>query len=242
VSDPATLLQANRARRRLRRILFLVALPFVIAGLLLGGKLLSMYAFAHQAGSSYAAGEYAATAQAARGQHPLNWFEPYKAPFNLGVGLADGGDLAGARVAFEESLGLAHDIEQCAVRVNLAIVLERTGDAALLAGDRTAATAAWQESLVVLQDAPEGCDTPEANQTSPDPSRDLDETMDEQQERLREKLEDSVDPPGAPEQEQPEQPDGSELDEIQEQLEQGAGERQDRGQGGSGGGGTDRPW
>lgn len=241
MTDPAALLQANRARRRVRRILLIASLPLVLAALALCGKLLSMYAFAHQSAAAYADEDYAGTARAAQGQHPLNWFEPYKAPFNLGVGLADGGDLAGARAAFEESLALAHGLEQCAVRVNLGIVLERIGDAALLAGDPAGAARAWQEALVVTTDAPEGCGTPEADSTSPDPDRELGETMQEQEQRLREKLEGRAEDPEQPE--QPEQPDDAELDDIKEQLEQGAEDRQAHDQGGDGdGAGTDRPW
>jgi hypothetical protein len=90
----------------------------------------------------------------------------------------------------------------------------------------------------VIEDTPEGCGTPEANETTSEPNRDLGETQDEQQERLNEKLED-----GSGQQEQPdapETPDASDLDDIQDQLEQGAQDRDDRDQGG--GAGTDRPW
>jgi hypothetical protein len=241
MSDPAALLQANRRRRRARRIILIVCAPFALVALALCGKLLSMYAFAHQSSTTYAAEDYAGTVQAARGQQVLNWFEPYKAPYNVGVGLADAGDLAGARAAFEESLGLAHGLEQCPVRVNLAIVLERTGDAALREGDAATAAKAWQEALVVSQDAPEECRSPEADDASPDPDREMGETLDEQQQRLREKLED-----GTGQQEQPEQPDTpdeSELDDIKDQLEQGAQDRDAHDESGdAGGSGTDRPW
>jgi hypothetical protein len=243
VSDTGSLLRANRRRRLARRVILIVAVPFVIATLGLCGKLLGMYAFAHQSSAAYAAGDYAGTAQAARGQLPLNWFEPYKAPFNLGVGLADAGDLAGARAAFETSLGLAHGLEQCAVRVNLAIVLERTGDAALRDGDAAAAAKAWQEALVVSQDAPEDCRSEAADDASPDPDRELGETMDEQQQRLREKLEDGTGQQNQPEQPEQDAPDPSDLDGIQDQLEQGAQDRDEHDAGdGDGGPGTDRPW
>ena len=235
------MLEANRRRRRVRRVLLLATAPLVILALLLCGKLLSMYAFAHQSASSYAAGDHAGATQAARGQQLLNWFEPYKAPFNVGVGLADAGELRGARAAFEESLALAHGLEQCVVRVNLAIVLERTGDAALRDGDPAAAAEAWQQALVVSQDAPEGCRSPEADATTSDPERELGETMDEQQQRLREKLEDGTTGPDDQE-EQTETPDASDLDDIKDQLEQGAHDRDDRDKGDGTGGGTDRPW
>jgi hypothetical protein len=240
VSAPDVLM-ANRRRRRLRRMLLLATAPVVLVALLLCGKLLSMYAFAHQSASAYAAGDFAGTTQAARGQQLLNWFEPYKAPFNVGVGLADAGELRGARAAFEESLALAHGLEQCVVRVNLAIVLERTGDAAQRGGDAAAAADAWQQALVVSQDAPAECGSPQADATTSDPERDLGETMDEQQQRLREKLEDGTTNPDD-QSEQTETPDASDLDDIKDQLEQGAQDRDDRDQGDGAGAGTDRPW
>lgn len=241
MTEPSALLQANRRRRRVRRILVLSSAPLVIVALLLCGKLLSMYGFAHRSADAYAAGDYAGTTQAARGQQLLNWFEPYKAPFNVGVGLADAGELPGARVAFEESLALAHGLEQCVVRVNLAIVLERMGDAAQRDGDPAAAAEAWQEALVVSLDAPEECGSPQADGTTSDPDRELGDTMDEQRQRLREKLEDGTGPDDQAE--QTDAPDASELDDIQDQLEQGARDRDDRDQGdGGAGAGTDRPW
>jgi len=244
MSDP--LIVANRRRRRIRRIVLIAATPVLLLVLGFGAKVLSMYAFAHEAIAAYAAGEYAQTVQASRGQEVLNIFEPYKAPYNRGVGLADAGELDAGRAAFEEALALAHGLEQCAVRVNLSIVLERIGDAALLDGDGVAATAAWQQALAVLDDAPEACGTPEGSDASPDPSRDMSEEMDEQQDGLREKLEDSAAPGEEPDEgpEPPPTPDGGQLDELKDRLEQGAQDRDDYGHEGDGAGSpeTERPW
>ena len=247
MTDAAALLRGNRTRRRVRRIVLIASAPLLIAALALCGKLLSMYAFAHQSAAAYAEQDYAGTVQAARGQNVLNWFEPYKAPFNAGVGLADAGELRGARAAFEQALSLAHGLEQCAVRVNLAIVLERTGDAAMRDGDAASAAEAWQQALLVSRDAPPECGTPDADGSSPDPDRDMSETLDEQQQRLREKLEDGDGrDPQEQEQQQPEQqeqPDESELDDIKDRLEQGAQDRDARDQDEGGGStSTDRPW
>lgn len=230
-------------RRRIRRIAAIVGAPFLLLAVLLGAKVLSMYAFAYSASSAYVAGDYPGTVQAARGQEPVNVFEPYKAPYNVGVGLAASGDLAGARAAFEQALPLAPGLEQCAVRVNLAIVIERIGDAALADGDPEAAKAAWQEALLVMQDAPEGCRTPEADEVSPDPEQSMEDTFDEEIRRLLEKLQDPQG--GTPPPEDPEEtPEQSELDDIQEQLEQGAEEREELESGDPTGGttGTDKPW
>jgi hypothetical protein len=247
VSEPGELLRANRRRRTARRVIVIALIPVLAASLLLAVKLLSMYAFAYRSAATYAAGDYAGTVQAARGQEPFNLFEPYKAPFNVGVGLADAGDLPGARAAFEQALALAQGLEQCAVRVNLAIVIERTGDLALAEGDPEAARAAWQEALLVMLDSPDGCRTPEADEVSPDPDQNMEDTMDEEERRLREKLEeggaDGSTPPEQPE--DPEEPlDESQVESIEEQLQQGIDERDDYldGEDGNGGSGTDRPW
>ena len=248
MTDPAALVHANRRRLRLRRILLLASTPLLLVALLFCAKVLSMYAFAHQAIAANATGDHAGTVQAARGQEVVNIFEPWKAPYNAGVGLAEQDDLDGARAEFEEALTLARGLEECAIRVNLSIVLERIGDRALREGDGAAASRAWQEALTVSEDAPAECDSEEAQQNSPDPERDLEETLDEQQQRLREKLEDSTSPDEPDDSDDPQEqptPDGDKLDDIREQLEQGQQERDQRDQrneGDGGGWGTDRPW
>ena len=248
MTEPSVVLGGNRRRRLARRVAAIVATPILIFILLVGVKVLSMYAFAYQSAASYAAGNYAGTVQAARGQQFLNFFEPYKAPFNVGVGLTGSGDLAGARAAFEEALGLARGLEQCAVRVNLAIVIERIGDAAAAEGDRTAARASWQEALLVLQESPDGCHTPEADDVSPDPNQSMPDTVTEEERRLREKLEEQTQQPQEPEEtEEPEEqptPDEEQLENIQEQLEEGIDERDEYldGEDEGYGSGTDRPW
>ncbi|QNO36994.1 hypothetical protein H4J02_11055 [Protaetiibacter sp. SSC-01] len=248
MTDPVALVHANRRRLRVRRIVLLASTPLLLAALLFCAKVLSMYAFAHQAVASHATGHHAGTVEAARGQEPFNVFEPWKAPYNAGVGLAELGDLDGARARFEEALALARGLEQCAVRVNLAIVLERIGDRALREGDGAAASKAWQEALTVTEDAPAECSSPEADDASPDPDRSMEETLEEQERRLSEKLEDNASPdqPEEPEQgEEQDTPDGDKLDDIKDRLEQGQQERDERdesNEGDGGGSGTDRPW
>jgi hypothetical protein len=232
-------------RRAVRRIALIAGVVLALPTVAFGAKVLSMYAFAYSATASYVEGDYPGTVQSARGQEPVNVFEPYKAPYNLGVGLAASGDLAGARAAFESALQLAPGLEQCAVRVNLAIVIERTGDAELADGDRTAAVAAWEEALQVMEGAPEGCRSPAADDVSPDPTQNMEDTVDEEIRRLLEKLQDptgGTPPPQDPE--ATETPEPSELEDLQDQLDQGAEEREEYESGDDPGGssGTDRPW
>jgi len=248
MSDPTALLRSNRRRRAVRRGIALGAIPLILVALAFSAKVLSMYAFAHASAAAYASGDYSGTTSAARGQEPVNLFEPYKAPFNVGVGLTASGDLAGGRAAFEQALALATGLEQCAVRVNLAITIERIGDLALTDGDPAAARAAWQEALLIMQEAPEGCRTPEADEVSPDPDQNMTDTMDEEERRLREKLEQSTDPPTPEESEEPQESDVLEeeqIETIEGLLEQGLDEidQHEEGQDDDfGGSWTDQPW
>lgn len=245
----AALLAANLRRRRIRRWVAIGTLPLTIAALLFVGKLLSMYAFAHQAITSYVVADYAGSTAAAEGQEFLNWFEPYKAPYNVGTALAGSEDLDGARAKFEEALPLAHGLEVCAVRVNLAIVIERQGDAAVDGGDGPAGAELYGEALQITAETPEECNSEEADSQSPDPDRSMSDTLDELGDRLQEKQQQAQEQQSPPqdgdgeEQEQPQQPDQDKLDELQDKLDQGAEEReQNQGEEDGPGGGTDKPW
>jgi len=244
----AALLAANRRRRLIRRWVMISTLPLTLAALLFVGKLLSMYAFAHQSITAYVVDDYAGSTAAAEGQEFLNWFEPYKAPYNVGTALAGAEDLDGARVKLEEALPLAHGLEVCAVRVNLAIVIERQGDAAVDAGDGPGGAELYGEALKITAETPEECNSEEADSQSPDPDRSMSETLDELGDRLQEKQQQAQEQQPQPddgegeEQEQP-QPGQDKLDELQDKLDQGAEEReQNQGDEDGPGGGTDKPW
>ncbi|MGO3233633.1 MAG: tetratricopeptide repeat protein [Microbacterium sp.] len=241
----AALLAANRRRRSIRRWIVIGTLPITIAALLFAGKLLSMYSFAHQAISTYVVGDYAGAAAAAQGQGLVNWFEPFKAPYNLGTALAGADDLDGARAQLEEALPLASGLEVCAVRVNLALVIERQGDAARAEGDGEAAAQLYGEGLQVTAETPEECNSEEADSQSPDPERDMSDTLDDLQDRLQEKQQQNEQQPQDPGdgEEQPQQPGEDQLDDLQQKLEEGAEERQQNDEGEDApGGGTDKPW
>ena len=248
VEAASALLASNRRRRRIRFWIAIGTLPLTLAALLFVGKLLSMYAFAHQSITSYVIGDYSSSESAARGQEFLNWFEPYKAPYNIGTALGAAEQLPEAQAKLEEALRLAQGLEVCAVRINLALVFERRGDAARADGDGTAAAELYGEALTVTLETPEECNSDEAQDQSPDPNRDMSESLDELKERLQQKQQEQQQPPPE-EQEQPEepqpepQPSEEKLEDLQEKLEQGTEER-DQQQNGEdpGGSGTDKPW
>jgi len=249
--DPASaLLAANRRRRRIRRWIAICSVPLVIAGLVLVAKLLSMYAFAHQSISAYVTGDYAGSEAAAHGQSWWNVFEPYKAPFNAGTALAGADRLPEARSELEEALELANGLEVCDVRINLAIVVERMGDAEQAGGDAAKAAELYGEALEITVDTPKECDSEQAQQQSSDPSRDMGDTLDDLKDRLQQKQQQGQQQPdqgqGGDEQTQ-QQPDQGKLDDIEGKLGQGQQDREDQLGGGSdgdegAGSGTDKPW
>ena len=245
----AALLAANRRRRSIRKWIVIGTLPLTVAALLFTGKLLSMYAFAHQSITSYVVGDYEGTIRAGEGQEFLNWFEPYKAPFNVGTGLAGSMRLPEARAKFEEALPLAHGLEVCGVRVNLALVIEQMGDAARDEGDGPGAAALYAEALTVTLETPAECGEPEADEQSSDPERSMGDTIEETEERLKQKQqqqqqEQQQNGEGEEPQEQPEQkgPSDDQLGDLEDRLNQGREERQENEDGDSSGSGTDKPW
>lgn len=239
----AALLAANRRRRRIRRWVAIGALPAGLAVLVLVAKLLGMYAFAYQSISSYVVADYAGSETAAQGQGWWNVFDPYKAPYNEGTALAGGEQLSEARAKLEEALGLASGLEVCAVRINLAIVIERMGDAARADGDPATAAERYGEALEVTVGTPEECSSAQAQEQSPDPSRNMSDTLQNQQDRLRQKQQEQDPPPDDGQDQQQDQPSQGQLDDIEDRLGEGQQEREDDlGDDGQGGGGTDRPW
>ena len=245
------LLAAIRRRRVVRRWIAWGSLPLLLVAALFVGKVVSLYAFAYQSIVSYVAGDYTGSVSAAEGLNPANWFEPYKAPFDQGVGLAESGKLAAGQKKFEESLKLAHGLEVCAVRFNLALELEREGDAAADAQQHATALEFYAQALQVNADRPKECDSAQAQEQSPDPQRDMSQSNKDQQDRLQQKQQDQQQQQQNPDPQQQDpqnpqpKPDQGKLDELQQKLQQGERDRQqnqqsDQGDGGSSG--TDKPW
>jgi tetratricopeptide (TPR) repeat protein len=241
----AALLRSNRRRRSIRRWVAIGTLPLTLAALFFVGKLLSMYAFAHQAVTVYVVDDYAGSEASARGQEFLNWFEPYKAPFNIGTALGAAEKLPEARAKLEEALELAHGLEVCGVRINLALVVERMGDAARADGDGATAAQLYGEALTITVETPEECKSDEAQEQSSDPERDMSDSLEGTEERLKQKQQEQEQEP-QPQEPQPEdeepQPSEDKLEDLQDKLEQGTQERDQQQNDDPGSSGTDKPW
>jgi hypothetical protein len=242
-NEAAALLRSNRRRRRIRRWVAIGTIPLTLAALLFVGKLLSMYAFAHQSITAYVVDDFAGSEASARGQEFLNWFEPYKAPFNVGTALGGAEQLPEARTQLEEALDLATGLEVCAVRINLALVVERMGDAARSDGDGAGAAALYGEALTITVETPEECRSDEAQQQSPDPQRDMADSLDGTADRLKQKQqEQQQEQQPQPQPGEKEQPTDDKLKGLQDKLEQGTQERDQQQGDDPGGSGTEKPW
>lgn len=240
----AALLRSNRRRRSIRRWVAIGTFPLTLAALLFVGKLLSMYAFAHQAITAYVVDDYAGSEASARNQEFLNWFEPYKAPFNVGTALGAAEQLPEARAKLEEALDLATGLEVCGVRINLALVVERMGDAARADGDGATAAQLYGEALTITVETPEECNSEEAQQQSSDPERDMSDTLEGTEGRLKQKQQEQEQEPQPqePQTEEEPQPSDEKIRDLQDKLEQGTEERDQQQNDDPGSSGTDKPW
>lgn len=153
--------------RRRRRLLLWSALPVLLA-LLLAAKLLSAAWFSSQASGAFARGDAPAVESAAAVLGVANFLEPHKAPFAAGDALALRGDYTAARTAFEAALDAAPPADECRVRANLALSIERLGDTGSGGGtdgtDGSSGTDGTgegvrllEEALAVVRAAPAGC-------------------------------------------------------------------------------------
>lgn len=143
---------------RRRRLLWWSAVPVLLA-LCLAAKLLSLGILGGQAASGFAAGDAAGVQAAAGGLSVANVVEPHKAAFAAGDAAVISGDFAAARGLFEQALGTvpAGSGDECLIRVNLVLVIERLGDQRLQAGDPASALALYREALAAVGQAPESC-------------------------------------------------------------------------------------
>lgn len=237
-----TLAERNERERlraqKLRKRLFLWAIPLAILVALLAIKLISMSIVGGRSVSLYEGGDYEGSLNSSQQQKFVNIIERWKAPYNTGTNYLQLGLLPEARAELESALPLASPLEQCPIRSNLAITLERMGDAELAAGRVNEARDLWMQGLTVLDQAAPECD----ESTS-------DEPMDDTQQRIEEKLaeEEATDPndPNAPP-----PPDASDIaddiSDIQDQLEDNQGDRTDQinqdNNSDNNSGYTDKPW
>ncbi|CAG7845338.1 hypothetical protein USB125703_01600 [Pseudoclavibacter triregionum] len=241
---PEELERAERiARRRLRRRLMLWALPFAIIAVLVAAKLLTMTFLGAQAVRQDEAGDYEGALNTSQLLKTVNVIEPWKAPYDVGTSYLRLGLNDEARAELEAALPLASPEDQCPIRANLAIAIERQGDALLEAGDEAGARELWTQAKAILEEADPSC-----------PSSNSGQSMGESHERIRQKLDpqgssggDGQDGQGqgqSQEQQQAQQQQEQQEQTLEQQMQENQQQRQDEleQEQSSGSSGSDRPW
>ncbi|MCO4257050.1 hypothetical protein NG701_06860 [Pseudarthrobacter sp. HLT3-5] len=253
--EPAPPVTSRDRRERRRRLLWWSMLPALLV-LCLSAKLLSVGILADTAARSFAAGDSGGVADAAGGLRTANFIEPHKAPFAEGDGLFLAGDFAAARQRFEEALSLAGTADECVVRVNLALTIERLGDAEAKTEDPTAAARLFAEGVAVVEAAPEGCFDARAASADSGTDADAAEKLEQAAERLQQKADAAAadnttpQPPEELGQDEPPADPGrqSQLEQLRDsareaQSERNSGQERDEYLRDDGfGPGVDRPW
>lgn len=229
---PATRGPAGLRRHR-RRLLLWSALP-VLLTLCLSAKLISAGYLAGAAAQAFDAREGAGVAAAASGLGTANFFETHKAPFAEGDALVLAGDFTGARQRFEEALAQASPEDECVIRVNLVLSIERLGDARLEAKDPTAAGGLFDEGIAVVEAAPDGCFPPASG--SGEAAGGAGDRLEQAEQRLQQKTEEAKAGSGQPQEQgaddgkQAPEPDAgnqSQLDQLKDSARESQRQRSD---------------
>ncbi|WP_423917640.1 hypothetical protein ACPEEZ_08860 [Frigoribacterium sp. 2-23] len=188
VPPPVDEIQAARAaageptvaeyRRRLRRRLLLWSLPVVLVVLLVAAKLLSLPVFAAATQWAYNEKAYERGVSLTAPLGVANVIEPWVHHFDRGTALAQVGVLDEARQEFLTALDKAPTGDEtisCVIRVDLVLVIEAQGDAAITELRYADAQKLFEQGQKAIDDAPEGCFQPPEDQQQPDTSKPLDD-------------------------------------------------------------------
>ncbi|MFJ4207498.1 hypothetical protein ACIPY2_03435 [Paenarthrobacter sp. NPDC089675] len=230
-------------RRRKRRLALWSALP-AVGALAVAAKLASVGLLGGSAAGSFEAGNATDVGNAAAWLKVANVLEPHKAHFASGDAHALTGDFAAARSDFEDALAAGPGNDECKARINLALSIEKLGDAAA-ASDVPKAAGLFAEALGVVESAPAGC-----HAAGPANAEGEGKDLDAAKERLNGKRGASSDGgSGRPSSSsQAPAPKSEQLQQLQDSAQRAQQERtkgQERDEylrGPDNGGGVDRPW
>ncbi|BCW36563.1 hypothetical protein StoSoilA2_26190 [Arthrobacter sp. StoSoilA2] len=146
----------KNARRRRRRLALWSAPPALLT-LAVAAKLLSVGALGGDAAHAFETADQDRAARAASWLHVANLVEPHKAFFASGDAHVLAGDFTAARKDFEAALDAGAGEDECQVRVNLVLSVEKLGDAALSAGNQQMAATLFREALDLIDSSPSQC-------------------------------------------------------------------------------------
>ncbi|MCM0617828.1 hypothetical protein MOD31_17530 [Paenarthrobacter sp. TYUT067] len=235
-------MNGRNARRRRRRLALYSAPPALLA-LAVAAKLLSVGVLGASAGQAFDAGEQEGVAGAASWLQVANLVEPHKGLFASGDAHVLAGDFAAAREDFEAALEAGPGVDECRVRVNLVLSIEKLGDAA---GEPEVAARLFREAKAGVESAP-----PQCHAVGPANSAGEGENLDAARDRINGKISADESPRNDPStsgqatQPPPNQEQLRQLEESGRQAQLERSEGQERGEylrGPDKAPGVDRPW
>lgn len=197
-------------------LLVLAGLVPTLVAVLFAVKVVVMLSHDRDGRDRFADADFLGAADKFAANDTANWFEPWVAAFDEGAARHAAGDLDGALQRYADALEDVPDVEECTVRINIALADEALGDAALDAGDPAGAMAWWQAGIEALAEG--GC--PVDSGRGPQQTRDAAEV----DRRLREKQQQQQ---NEQEQDQQDQQDEQDLT-PEERREQRQQERKER--------------
>lgn len=153
--------EINKSRKKSRRILVLLSIPFIVSIGLFSMKAFSMYVSAEQTISVYKKGDFVKSIETAKEQKVNNFFEPWLAYYNLGTSYAAQKNYDQSETELVHALEIVgNNLNQCYIRSNLSIVYEAQGDIFTQNGDSAKAKQRYALVKKVISEAPEECFPP----------------------------------------------------------------------------------
>lgn len=155
-------------RRKLRLIIMLAIAPVALFGLLFAAKAISVNAAADATQTAFQRRAWQEASTHANVPLVPEWanvLEPWKGFYNRGVSRGMGGQLVEARADLQTALEMQAQPgtnDYCIILTSLVYVVEKQGDEAREGGDTQAANGFYNEALVLIEEAPEGCFEPPA--------------------------------------------------------------------------------
>jgi tetratricopeptide (TPR) repeat protein len=230
--------EINRDRKRLRIILILASLPFLIVIGLFAAKAASMYLNAQSSIDNFEKKDYSASAQSAEKQKVTNFLEQWLAYYNSGTALSAEGKYEKSISELNTALNYTQGVipNECYVRANLALSYEKYADELKNAGDTLNADKNYWSASNIVEQAPMECFPPSSGGNSDsDETSQTGESMDKTKERSdsknSENQEEPSDDPSTPGDEPTEEPGEGEAqsdrDKIQEQMDESNADRRE---------------
>lgn len=144
-------------RKRRCKQLLRIALPIVAILLLVASKLLTPALFTHQAVLGISSQQYSAALKWLAPLKIINVIEPYKAYYNSGIAYYGQQQYTDAEQSFRRALEKSNGENECKIRINLILSIEKDADQLRANNDIDGAIVRYDGAKAVLLDSQAPC-------------------------------------------------------------------------------------